>query len=81
MYAWSVYKHAVVAAFHIYAQLGENLLKWEVGGRALNSHGNYNVVHGKIMELFLNICGNPDPDQLASLIWIYIVAKTEYILI
>ena len=23
MYAWSVYKHAVVAAFHIYAQRGE----------------------------------------------------------
>ena len=35
------------------------LLKGEVGCRALNSHGNYIVDHGKIMELFfLNFCGN-----------------------
>ena len=27
MYAWSVYKHAVVAAFHIYAQRGEDAAK------------------------------------------------------
>ena len=26
-------------------------LKGEVGGHALNSHGNYIVNHGKIMEL------------------------------
>ena len=27
----------------------------------LNSHGNYIVDHGKIMELcFFNLCGNPD---------------------
>ena len=26
-------------------------LKWEVGGVALNSHGNYIVDHGKVMEL------------------------------
>ena len=39
------------------------LLKGEVGGYALNSHGNYIVdlkIHGKIMELFLNFCGNPE---------------------
>ena len=29
--ACMVYKHAVVAAFHIYAQRGEDLLKGEVG--------------------------------------------------
>ena len=45
-----VYKHAVVAAFHIYAQPGEDAAKRGVGGRALNSHGNYIVDHGKIME-------------------------------
>ena len=28
------------------------LLKGEVGGRALNSHENYIVDHGKIMELY-----------------------------
>ena len=33
------------------SQRGEMLLKGEVGGRALNSHGNYIVDHGKIMEL------------------------------
>ena len=27
------------------------LLKGEVGGQVLNSHGNYIVDHGKIMEL------------------------------
>ena len=40
MYAWFVYKHAVVTAFCIYAQ-SEMLLKEEVGGSALNSHGSY----------------------------------------
>ena len=36
------------------------LLKGEVGGRALNSYGNYIVDDGKIMELcFFNFCGNP----------------------
>ena len=35
------------------------LLKREVGGRAFNSHGNYIVDHGKIMELcFLISVGN-----------------------
>ena len=39
------------------------LLKGEVGGRALNSHGNYIVDHGKSWKnhgiVFLNCCGNP----------------------
>ena len=30
-------------------------LKGEVGGHALNSHGNYIVDHGKIMELSFSI--------------------------
>ena len=51
IYTRSVYKHAVVAAFCIYAQGGEDAAKGEVGSRALNSHGNYIVDHGKIMEL------------------------------
>ena len=38
-------------------------LKWEVGGHALNSHGNYIVDHGKSLKnhgiVFLNFCGNP----------------------
>ena len=42
--------HAVVAAFRIYAQHGEDAaktLKGEVGAHELNSHGNYIVDHGK----------------------------------
>ena len=39
-------------------------LKGEVGGHALNDHGNYIVDHGKSWKnhgiLFLNFCGNPD---------------------
>ena len=40
------------------------LLKGEVGGHILNSHGNYIVDHGKSWKnhgiVFLNFCGNPD---------------------
>ena len=37
-------------------------LKGEVGGHALNSHGNYIVDHGKSLKNhgILNFCGNPD---------------------
>ena len=38
-------------------------LKGEVGGRALNGHGNYISDHGKSLKnhgiVFLNFCGNP----------------------
>ena len=47
MHGLSVYKHAGVAAFRIYDQHGEDLLKGEVGDRALNSHGNFIFDHGK----------------------------------
>ena len=40
------------------------LLKEEVGGCALNSHGNYIVDHRKSWKnhgiVFLNFCGNPE---------------------
>ena len=59
-----VYKHAVVAAFGIYAQRGEDAAIGEVGGFALNSHGNYIVDHGKSWKnhgiVFLNFCWNPE---------------------
>ena len=42
-----VYKHAVAAAFSIYAQCGQVAAKRGLGGHALNSHGNYIVDHGK----------------------------------
>ena len=39
------------------------LLKEEVAGSALNSHGNYIADHGKSWKnhgiVFLNFCGNP----------------------
>ena len=58
-----IYKHAVVAAFHFYAQHSEDVLKGEVGGCALNSHGNYIVDHGKSWKnhgiVLLNFCGKP----------------------
>ena len=48
-----VYKHAV----------GKMLLKRDVGGHALNSHGNYIVDHGISWNnhgiVFLNLYGNP----------------------
>ena len=59
-----VYKHAVIAAFHILLSLVKMLLKGEVGGSALNSHGNYIVDHGKSLKnhgiVVLNLYGNPD---------------------
>ena len=39
------------------------LLEGEVGGHALNSHGNYIVDHGESWKnhgiVFLKLCGNP----------------------
>ena len=56
--AYLVYKHAVVAAFCIYAQRGEDAAKME-GWRPWN----YIVDHGKSWKnhgiVFLNFCGNP----------------------
>ena len=46
-----VYKQAVVAAFHIYAHHCEDAGKGEVGGCALNIHGNYIVDHGKSWKI------------------------------
>ena len=43
------------------------LIKGEVGGRSLDSHGNYIVDHGKSWKnhgiVFLNFCGNPALDR------------------
>ena len=51
-----LFKYSTVAAFRIYAQCGEDAAKGEVGGHAVNCHGNYIVDHGKswkIMELVI----------------------------
>ena len=63
------YKHAYLntllllhSAFML--SLLKMTLKGEVLGHAINSHGNYIVVHGKSWKnhgiVFWNICGNPD---------------------
>ena len=48
------------------------LLKREVGGCALNSHGNYIVDHGTSWKhhgiVILNFCGNPAVHPLDNLL-------------
>ena len=54
MHAWST---SMLLLLHSAFMLSvvKMLLKGEVGGCALNSHGNYIADHGKIMELCLKI--------------------------
>ena len=58
-----VYKHAVYAALHIYAQRGEDAAKRGGWRPCIKNHGNYIVDHGKSWKnheiVFLNFCGNP----------------------
>ena len=63
-----VYKHAylnTLLLLHSTSMLSmvKMSLIGEVGGHALNSHGNYIVDHGKSWKnhgiVFLNFCGNP----------------------
>ena len=54
-----LFKYIIVAAFHIYAQHGEDAAEREVGGHALHSHGNYIVDYEKSWNCVLNFCGNP----------------------
>ena len=46
-----VYKHLLLLHSAYMLSVVKMLLKGEVGDHALNSHGNYIVDHGKIMEL------------------------------
>ena len=58
-----VYKHAVVAAFRIYVQRGEDAFKRGGWGPCIKKSWNYIVDHGKSWKnhgiVFLNCCGNP----------------------
>ena len=65
-----VYRHALsyldtLVLLHATFMLSvvKMLLKGEVGGRTLNSHGNYIVDHGKSWKnqgiVFLNFCMSP----------------------
>ena len=61
MHAWST---SMLLLLHSAFMLSivKMLLKGEVGGCALNSHGNYIVDHGKSWKnigiVFLNFCGS-----------------------
>ena len=58
MHAWST---SMLLLLHSAFMLSvvKMLLNGEVGGRVLNSHGNYIVDHGKSWKVFLNFCGSP----------------------
>ena len=62
MHAWSTSMLLLLHSPFILSVV-KMLLKREVGGSALNSHGNYIVDHGKSWInhgiVFLNFCGNP----------------------
>ena len=62
MHAWST-SMLLHSAFML--SMVKMLLKGEVGGRALNSHGNYIADHGKAWKnhgiVVLSFCGNPEP--------------------
>ena len=51
MHAWSTSMLIQICAPLFMLSTIKMSLKGEVGGLALNSHGNYIVDHGKIMEL------------------------------
>ena len=63
MHAWST---SMLLLLHSTFMLSvvKMLLKGEVGGYVLNSHGNYIVDHGKSWKSHgievLNFCGNPE---------------------
>ena len=67
MQAWST---SMLLSLHSALMLSvvKMLLKGEVGGSALNSHGNYIVDHGISWKnhgiVFLNFCGNPVTSDL-----------------
>ena len=58
MLAWSI---SMLLLLHSAFMLSvvKMLLKGEVGGCALNSHGNYIVDHGKIMECVFEFLWEP----------------------
>ena len=58
------------------------LLKGEVGGHVLNSHGNYIVDHGKSKKnhgiVFLNFGGNSAECNRSP--WVYIMDSFEFLI-
>ena len=68
-----VYKHAYLNTllflhFAFMLRMAKMPLKVEVGGRAINSHGNCIFDHGKSLNnhgiVFLNFCGSPVLEDL-----------------
>ena len=62
MHAWSTSMLLLLHSAFMLSMV-KMLLKGEVGGRALNSHGNYIVDHRRSWKnrgtVFLNFCRNP----------------------
>ena len=58
MHAWST---SILLLLHSTFMLSvvKMLLKGKVGGCSLNSHGNYNVDHGKVMKLCFEFMWEP----------------------
>ena len=58
------------------------LLKGEVGGCALNSHGNYIVDHGKSWKnhgiVILNFCGNPAMSIVSLHVFVHLVGLSVF---
>ena len=67
LHAWST---SMLLLLHFAFMLSANMMlpKGEVGGCALNSHGNYIVHHGKSWKkhgiVFMNFCGSPESNVL-----------------
>ena len=63
MHTWSISMLLLLHLAFLFSVM-KMLLKGEVAGHELNSHGNYIVNHGKSWKnhgiVFLNFCGNPD---------------------
>ena len=59
MHAWSIHKHAVVAAFSILLSVVKMPLKGEVRGQYLIVMGILLLIMENHGIVFLNFCGNP----------------------
>ena len=71
MHAWSTSMLMLLHSAFMLSRV-KMLLKGEVGGRALNSHGNYIVDYGKSWKnhgiVIWNFCENPDLGLYSKLI-------------
>ena len=65
MHAWSTSMLLLLHSTFMLSMVKMSL-KGEVGGCALNSHGNYIVDLGKSRNCVFNFCGNPESHPLVA---------------